>query len=201
MTTWYILRHADKETGNYFNPDLRHQDEPISQKGRRDSQKLCDFFSTRQIEAIYVSAYRRTWQTIEAVAGELRLTPTVDPRLNEIDNGKLEGMTDVQILQEYPAVWEAYNARTADFRFPEGESGVEARQRIASFTTEKLVQHGAGDIIVVCHEGLIRLWMCYLMHLPVYLRGNFRVDTCGIMEITYQPRYESWKLIRFNHTL
>jgi hypothetical protein len=32
--TWYILRHAEKEAGDFYNPKLRHHDEPISRKGR-----------------------------------------------------------------------------------------------------------------------------------------------------------------------
>jgi probable phosphoglycerate mutase len=54
------------------------------------------------------------------------------------------------------------------------------------------------NIILVSHDGLIRLLMCYLMKLPVYQRWNFQVDTCGITEVTYQPDYEAWKLVRFN---
>ena len=30
---WYIIQHADKEQGDFYNPDLRHQDEPINEKG------------------------------------------------------------------------------------------------------------------------------------------------------------------------
>ena len=28
--TVYIIRHAHKEKGDFYNPRLRHQDEPIS---------------------------------------------------------------------------------------------------------------------------------------------------------------------------
>jgi len=45
---------------------------------------------------------------------------------------------------------------------------------------------------------LIRLTTCYILGLPVYARWNFQFDFCGIMEITYQPDYQTWKLIRFN---
>jgi hypothetical protein len=29
MTTWYIVRHAEKEPGDFYNPRLRHQDQII----------------------------------------------------------------------------------------------------------------------------------------------------------------------------
>ena len=130
MTTFYIIRHATKEQGAFFNPRLRHQDEPISAPGRSAAQKLCAYFDGKAIAAIYISAYLRTRQTGEPLARQLGLTPIVDERLNEIDNGRLDGMTDEQIQQTYPEVWHAFRSRSADFRFPEGETGSEARQRL-----------------------------------------------------------------------
>jgi len=198
MRTFFIIRHADKEIGNFYNSRLRHQDQPISEKGRRDAQRLCSFFAVKPIKAIYISEYQRTWQTIEGVAIDHRLAPVIDSRLNEIDNGLFDGKTEEELRQAFPLAWNAYLARKADFRFPDGETGAEAQARIASFLEEKRREHGDEDIVLATHEGLIRLLMCYIVHLPVYLRGNFRVDTCGITEIIYQPEYESWKLIRFN---
>ena len=200
MTTCYIIRHAAKERGDFFNPRLRHQDEPISAQGHRDAQKLCSYFAGKSIAAIYISEYQRTRQTSEPLARQFNLTPAIDARLNEIDNGRLDGMTDEQIQQVYPEVWQAFLSRSADFRFPEGETGEEARQRIVEFLEEKRQQHASENIILVSHEGLIRLLMCTILDLPVYKRWNFHFDFCGIMEIMYQPAYASWKLIRFNQT-
>ncbi len=44
MTSWYFIRHAEKERGNFFNPHLRHQDGPISQKGRLEAQNSISLF-------------------------------------------------------------------------------------------------------------------------------------------------------------
>ena len=71
----YIIRHADKEWGDFYNPRLRHQDEPISQKGRQSAQRLVSFFARRPISTIYVSGYQRTQQTAEYVAQQLSLHP------------------------------------------------------------------------------------------------------------------------------
>ncbi|HVO71641.1 MAG TPA: histidine phosphatase family protein [Aggregatilineaceae bacterium] len=97
MATLYILRHAAKERGDFFNPHLRHQDEPISAQGQVAAQKLCVYFDGKSIAAIYISEYQRTRQTGEPLARQLDLTPTIDARLNEIDNGRFDGMTDEQI--------------------------------------------------------------------------------------------------------
>jgi broad specificity phosphatase PhoE len=194
---WTIVRHADKEQGNFYNPVLRHQDEPISAKGIAQAQKLTSYFSDKTIDKIYVSDYIRTRQTIEPVAQKLKMSFIADSRLNEIDNGAFEGLSEQEIQGRFPEVWNAFKERNRDFQFPEGESGEAARRRIVSFMKEKL--EDKEDILIVSHDGLIRLWMCTILGMPVYRRWEFRVDTCGIMEIEYQPEYAGWKIIRFNH--
>ena len=198
--TFHILRHAEKEVGEFYNPRLRHQDPPISEQGQRSAEKLYPYFAEKQIAAIYVSGYQRTWQTIEYTARKLGLEPIHDERLNEVDNGLVEGLGEDKLKLKYPEVWQGFRDRNHDFRFPEGETGEEACNRIAGFLEEKRQQHGNDSLIVVCHDGLTRLMMCHLMGIPVYQRWNFQVDFCGITEITYQPKHATWKLIHFNHT-
>ena len=194
---WYIIRHADKEQGDFYNLDLRHQDEPISEKGHLKAQKLCSYFSDKLIDKIYVSEYIRTKQTIKYLAEEKKVSPIIDNRLNEIDNGLIERLSDEILKQRYPNVWNAFKDRNHDFQFPGGESGEDARKRIKSFFKEKQVSKE--DIILISHDGLIRLLLCYILGIAVYRRWDFQVDPCGIMEIEYQTTFNKWKLIRFNH--
>ena len=195
---WYIIRHADKEEGDFYNLKLSHQDPPISEKGRLKAQELLLFFSDKSIDRIYISEYIRTEQTIKYFAEKKEITPIIDHHLNEIDNGLIEGMSEKTLQQRYPDVWNAFQERDRDFQFPEGESGEEAQKRIESFFKDK--QASNEDLILVSHDGLIRLLMCYILGIPVYRRWDFQVDTCGITEIEYQAAFNKWKLIRFNYT-
>jgi broad specificity phosphatase PhoE len=58
----YIIRHAHKEKGNFYNPRLHHQDQPISQQGREEARQLWSYLCDKQISAIYVSRCQRTGQ-------------------------------------------------------------------------------------------------------------------------------------------
>lgn len=201
MRTFYIIRHAHKEQGDFFNPRLRHQDEPISQKGKEEALKLWSYLCDKEISVIYVSGYLRTTQTIEHVSEQSGLMPIIDERLNEIDNGCIEGLSDEEIQKKYPEVWIGFHERSADFRFPGGETGKEAQRRIVEFLKEKQQDHDNQNVVFVSHDGLMRLLVCHIMNLPVYRRWDFHIETCGIMEINYQPDYKTWKLIRFNQKL
>ncbi|MFN8598703.1 MAG: histidine phosphatase family protein, partial [Anaerolineae bacterium] len=105
MTTIYFLRHAEKEWGGYFNERLRHQDEPLSPIGLQTADRLVATFADKPIAAIYISEYQRTRQTIAPTAQRLSLTPIVDPRLNEMDNGLLDDLSDEAVQHTYPEVW------------------------------------------------------------------------------------------------
>jgi broad specificity phosphatase PhoE len=196
-----IIRHGQKESGNYFNPVLRHQDSPLSKRGIEEAVKLASIFSKSYISAIYVSSYKRTYQTIEPLSRELGLAPIVDERLNELDNGVLDDMNEQEFEKSYPEEWKAYKSRTADFRFPGGETGEEASIRIGSFLEEKMKMNKGENIIIVSHDGLIRICMCYILGLPVFHRGDFKVDLCGITKIEFQEDIKRWKLLQFNHVV
>lgn len=62
-------------------------------------------------------------------------------------------------------------------------------------------RHEEDDVLLVSHDGLIRLLACHLLGLPVYKRWSFQVDFCGLMEVSWQPDLASWKLVRFNQTV
>ncbi len=99
---WYFLRHAEKERGEFYNPHLQIHDEPLSPRGFLSAQKLVAQFADKPVSAIYVSAYQRTLQTSAALAGHFHLTPVVDARLNEINNGAVGNMLDAEFHKTSP---------------------------------------------------------------------------------------------------
>ncbi len=196
---FYIVRHADKAKGEFYNPQLRHNDQPISAIGRRQASQLKRYFRARPLDAVYVSAYIRTEQTIRSLARKRKITPLVDSRLNEIDIGIIETLSEEEIQGQYPEVWRVLVDQDRDFRWPEGETGSEAMARIASFVDEKKSE--AEHILLVAHDGLIRLLLCHVLGLPAYRRFNFKVDTASVMEIEWEESAGRWKLIRFNQAV
>jgi phosphohistidine phosphatase SixA len=73
-TTVVLLRHAEKELGSIDDP-------PLAPEGEQRAQRLAQMFGkiagVGRLDAIYVSDTRRTQQTVEPLAGELRLQPVV----------------------------------------------------------------------------------------------------------------------------
>jgi broad specificity phosphatase PhoE len=193
---FYLVRHADKAKGDYFNPRLRHNDQPVSTFGRKQASKIKKYLHKLSIKSIYVSEYIRTEQTARPLGRKLKIVPIADYRLNEIDNGIIDKLSDDEMREKYPEVWAAFQDRDSDFRWPEGETGLEAQERIVSFIIEHINQEG--NILIIAHDGIIRILVCYVLGLPVYRRFSFQVDTASITEIEWDTAKSRWKLIRFN---
>jgi probable phosphoglycerate mutase len=198
MFTCTIVRHAAKQAGDFYNPALRHQDQPISERGQRQAEQLLPYFNNKSIDAICVSAYQRTGQTIAPLSAQYGLTPIVDPRLNEIDNGVLDNMSEEEVQERFPEFWKVYAARDVDFRYPEGECNAEVRERALSFLADVRQRYPGGHVMAVSHDGLIRQMICSILGLPLRYSAFFQVDYCGIAEIAYEEEYATWRLIRMN---
>lgn len=99
-------------------------------------------------------------------------------------------MSDEEIQSKYPEFWNDFFSFSKDVRFPDGETGEEVKARQKSLLDD-LVQRDE-DVLLVSHEGYIRLLMCNLLDIPVFKRNLFKVDMCGIMEFRYDREIKSW---------
>lgn len=193
--TLYFIRHGAKEKGDFFNEGLGHRDPPLSAEGRAQASSLSSFFRAGAVSALYASEYLRARETAEFLSAALALPFSVDRRLNEIDNGVVECMTEDEIERSYPEFWRDYRSHETDYRFPGGETGAEVQARQRDLLAELA---GIGrDAALVCHEGYIRSLACTVLGMPVYWRYKFKYDFCGITELEYEAGKGEWYLRRF----
>jgi len=59
----------------------------------------------KKVDYIYASEYLRVKQTAKPLARDKGIAVKIDKRLNEIDNGIVETMSDKDIEEQYPEFW------------------------------------------------------------------------------------------------
>ena len=75
-TTYYVVRHAEKETASAMTNDV-----PLSAEGKQRAEALKDLLQNKNIQAIYSTNYIRTKSTAQPLAQEKNMTIQVyDPR-------------------------------------------------------------------------------------------------------------------------
>lgn len=196
---FYFIRHADKGAGDCYNDHLKHQDFPLTEQGKNRAENLARYLECKDIDAVYASEYVRAQQTAGAVAAKKGLPLVVDCRLNEIDNGLIEEMSDEEIKENYPSFWDDFFSFSKDVRFPGGETGEEVKARQQSLLQD-LIADGK-NAALVSHEGYIRLLICHVLNLPVYERYKFYIGYCGVTEIEFCEDTGTWKIRCMNQAI
>jgi broad specificity phosphatase PhoE len=145
-----LVRHAESvlnlERRVNGDPTL---DVPLTEQGEAEARRLGQQVSHLPLDACVHTRFPRTRFTAEATLGERDDVPLVlEPLLDDIDVGKLEGET----IEQYRA-WKRSHVRSDPF--PGGESLDAAALRYAS-AFRKLVAGPASCVLVVSHEIPVR---------------------------------------------
>jgi 2,3-bisphosphoglycerate-dependent phosphoglycerate mutase len=142
-----LIRHAESVA-----PGISGFDEytrPLTAKGMRDAQQLCDTLASARIDAVYSSPYLRARQTIEPIAHARGLTIVTVEDLRE----RLLSPVD---LPEWRAhlkrSWEDF-----DYAPPGGETSREAQARVVRVLDTLATRHASGTVILASHGNLIAL--------------------------------------------
>ena len=114
--------------------------------------------------ATFCSPLFRARDTLDRIRGHLVLNGPVryDPRLMEIDFGRLTGRPVAEVL---PLI-QTHKAQT-DLAYPGGESGRDLRARVLAFLDEVTAAHAGRHLLVMTHFGVIETTLRHLFHIPL----------------------------------
>jgi broad specificity phosphatase PhoE len=161
-TDLWLVRHG--ESLHHQTDQLQWDEVPLSRGGREQAGRLAARFSRLyDVAALYSSPLPRAWDTAAPIARALGLEALPLPDLREISFGQAGGLTIDEFHQRWPelvAPWS--NQDNLSFRWPDGESREEFRQRTVRVMEALVWSHPGQRIVVVAHTGII----CgYLAHL------------------------------------
>jgi broad specificity phosphatase PhoE len=144
-----LARHGDSvlnvERRINGDPSL---DVPLTERGREEARRLGLQIANVPISLCVVTRFPRTRATAEEALAGRDVPIEVEPLLDDIDVGELEGWS----IDDYRG-WKAKHTR-AD-RFPGGESLDEAALRyVRGF--RRLLERDEEGVLVACHEIPIR---------------------------------------------
>jgi broad specificity phosphatase PhoE len=124
------------------------RDRGLSPLGIEEGEKLSRQVAAVELDLCIVSEFPRAQQTARLALAGRDVDWLVDPELNDIRIGELEGQT----LDDYRE-WK--HAHTRDDPFPGGESLNDAARRYAA-AYERVLGRSEETILVLCHEIPVR---------------------------------------------
>lgn len=184
MTLFSIIRHGETD----FNKDGRYQGQteiPLNATGRLQSQALAGRMAKVELDVIYSSDLIRAQETARLIAHGRQVL--LDPRLREIDVGRVAGLTDAEIARREPAFARARQEDEDRTPFPGGESALDVQRRALEVFEQIHRRYPAGRVAVVTHGGLIKMVVAAVLGLPVSLRHRVIFGNCGLTVVEWGP--------------
>lgn len=185
---WLLIRHGESVGNREWR--LQGQKEfAMSERGRRQVERLGRRLAGVNIAAVYSSPIRRAWETAEVIAHSLGLAVQALPGVEEYDFGELSGLTWAEICQREPELAAAIASRSSEYpRFP-GEEGREAfRQRVCVALWGLQERHGRETVAVVTHAGPIAVFLLDVLGLPYRPPLPFTLGNGSITVVETPPQ-------------
>lgn len=147
-----ILRHAEK-TGSGLC-------DPLTARGRADALAVAEALAALDVDAVVMSPYRRSQETVAPFLRRSGLTPVIDARLAE---WMISPSALAEIFEHGPAV-----VADRHYRAPWSETAAECWTRVAAALRD-LRATGARRPLLACHGGILGI---ALMHLSDGFRSE-----------------------------
>ena len=184
-----LVRHGQTDGSDRY---YGRTDNDLNTVGREQAEGLRRRLAGEKISAIYTSTLKRAITTAETIAAGRGLQITRCTELDEVDFGKLEGMTYQEICSQYPTVAASWTDWSAQLEFPGGESAILFGQRVVRFL-ERLESHNDDEtVLVVGHGGPLRLLLCHLLGLGIKHCNQF---TFGLASISVVNIYSQGAIL------
>ena len=188
-TTIDMIRHGEPVGGRKYRGQI---DDPLSDKGW---QQMRDAVADHcPWDSIISSPLLRCADFANELAERHKLAVSFAPEFMEIGFGSWEGKTANEIQQQTPGALEAFWRDPVNNRPDGAEPLVEFRKRIESAWVKLLSLHTDQHILIVCHAGVIRMSLQYMLGMPIENVFRIKVSNAGLTRILVDQGSDQTKL-------
>jgi alpha-ribazole phosphatase len=181
MTSIYLVRHGETELnrkGCYYG----WTDCELSGVGEKQAMMLKNALKEVNFDVVISSDLKRAKDTAVIVKGEREIKILKDERLRELNFGEWEGRHYTVISKQYLKDWEAWIKDWQNTVLPKGESFTDMYARVRQCIDEILEKYKDKDILMVSHQGVLRIVMTYILGISAekiwsfsFLQGKYSV--------------------------
>src|SRR5699024_1842120 len=182
-TLMLLVRHGQTPTTGKILPG-RAAGLNLSEHGCDQAARVAQRLAPLPVTAIYSSPLQRTIQTAGPAAEYLSLPNYQEP-------GHLEGDFRDLIVAQYAYLmklseWQTVQQRPDQFRFPNGESFAEMRDRMVTTLRMLRNRHPGGTVVCFSHADPIRIAVSDALGNSLSKFQRISIGPCSVSAIRYQ---------------
>jgi alpha-ribazole phosphatase len=191
-TRIYLARHGEVVNHGVYNGQA---DVDITPTGLKQMERLRDLLKDKNLSAVYSSDLLRTRKGAEIIAQSHGLVPQSFPHFREMHFGRWQGLSYLEVMEQYPSDIPQWVSNLETFRIPEGESVGDVRDRAIPKLQELVDFHRGQGFLLVCHGALNRVILAEALQLSMAHLLRIEQDYGCLNIIEYRPSGTLVKLI------
>jgi uncharacterized phosphatase len=181
MTKFYLLRRGETEWNHDHNRYCGRTDIELSSNGEKQALAAASSLRSFSFDAIYCSPLKRAFDTANIVKEYHPQDIVTDTRLIEIDFGVWEGKKRDQIEEDHQLAWRQWLEDPTSIKAGEtGETALTVYERAFHFFEEKTQQYPNGNVLVVAHNTVNRLFITGSLHQSFNQYRSIKQHNTGI---------------------
>ncbi len=184
MKEIYFVRHGETEFNKLGIVQGSGVDSSLNETGLQQAKAFFDYYGNLDFEIIYISALKRTRETVQNFIG--KKIPTEEwKNINEICWGDSEGKESTpESRQEYLNMRESWSNGDIDAKMPGGESARELMERLTQFI-EHLKTRPEKKILVCTHGRTLRCMMMLLKGEHPRAMEQYKHSNTGLFKVNF----------------
>ncbi len=179
ITRFILIRHGQTE----WNREERFRgrvDIPLNDTGKAQATRVAAHLAGEQIDAIYSSPLQRALQTATPLADAKQLQVQIEPGLNDISFGALEGLNLDEARRSFPEVVDKWLNEPGHCKFPKGDSVKSLHERLETTLDALADQHPGQSVVLVSHRVVCHAMVCMTLGLNMDALWRIRQDNACI---------------------
>jgi broad specificity phosphatase PhoE len=184
MTKIFLVRHGEVAGNRGDTPVfVGWSDLPLNERGQEQALQVGAFLEREKIHGVYASDLQRAEKTAERIAEKHGLKVEANAALREVNYGKWEGLSEADLQREYSRQWPARQNDPWNVAAVDGENYAQMWARFFPLWKELRQKHGDENFVLVGHNGLLRMLLCYLTGAPFENFKRFHVANGGVSRV------------------
>lgn len=192
----FLVRHAES-TWNRQRRVQGQKDPPLSPYGRREAARLARRFKGLKFTVAYTSPLKRAYQTAQIILGKKRRAIS-EAGLMEMGLGEWEGKTVSHVEQASGDEFSKWAQNPSRVAIPGGEPFRDFVARVKRTMRAIERKHREGNVLLVCHGGVISTYATHIFNVPPDDIWLFRVRNASLTIVEIMPT--AHRIVTFNDT-
>ena len=192
----YVVRHGKINIEDNQRRYIGQLDLPLSEEGILQGQRLQKILDPVNLSTVFSSDLVRCQHTLKIIVGNKNVKQVIRKDLREINMGEWEGCTFAEIIRRFPDEFKARGDDIGYYRVSGGESFADCSKRVMTAFHES-INSSTGHILFVGHGGVNRLFLCYILGMPIGNVFKIRQDYGCLNVITGNSSGYQVQLLNF----